>query len=132
MKSLLYLMTAVMAGLLNLSLTACSVDYDGNDYEAPEIIGTWDAVSSQYYAEGEGYCQPALSFGFWVVTDQTITEYGNKDANAVTTAGYTFDGRKLHIAGRMVCEVVTLTGQQMLLRTEVGEGLYKETTFKRR
>ena len=44
MKSLLYLMTAVMAGFLNLSLTACSVDYDGNDYETPEIIGTWDAV----------------------------------------------------------------------------------------
>ena len=53
MKSLLYLMTAVMAGFLNLSLTACSVDYDGNDYETPEIIGTWDAVSNQYYVEGE-------------------------------------------------------------------------------
>ena len=41
-------------------------------------------------------------------------------------------GRKLNIAGRKVCEVVALTGQQMLLRAEVGEGLYKETTFKRR
>ena len=132
MKSLLYLMTAVMAGFLNLSLTACSVDYDGNDYEAPEIIGTWDAVSNQYYVEGEGYSQPGPSYGYWVVTDRTITEYDITDADAVTTAGYTFDGRKLNIAGRKVCEVVTLTGQQMLLRTEVGEGLYKETTFKRR
>ena len=87
MKSLLYLMTAVMAGFLNFSLTACSVDYDGNDYEAPEIIGTWDAVSNQYYAEGEGYSQPGLSTGYWVVTDRTITEYDKKDANAVTTAG---------------------------------------------
>ena len=132
MKSLLYLMTAAMAGLLNLSLTACSVDYDGNNYETPEIIGTWDAVSNQYYVEGEGYSQPGPSYGYWVVTDRTITEYDITDADAVTTAGYTFDGRKLNIAGRKVCEVVALTGQQMLLRTEVGEGLYKETTFKRR
>ena len=132
MKSLLYLMTAVMAGLLNLSLTACSVDYDGNDYDNPEIIGTWDAVSNQYYVEGEGYSQPGPSYGYWVVTDRTITEYDITDADAVTTAGYTFDGRKLNIAGRKVCEVVALTGQQMLLRAEVGEGLYKETTFKRR
>ena len=29
-KSLLYLMTAVMAGFFGLSITACSVDYDGN------------------------------------------------------------------------------------------------------
>ena len=125
-------MTAVMAGFLNLSLTACSVDYDGNDYETPEIIGTWDAVSNQYYVEGEGYSQPGPSYGYWVVTDRTITEYDITDADAVTTAGYTFDGRKLNIAGRQVCEVVTLNGQQMLLRAEVGEGLYKETTFKRR
>ena len=132
MKSLLYLMTAVMAGFLNLSLTACSVDYDGNDYETPEIIGTWDAVSNQYYVEGEGYSQPGPSYGYWVVTDRTITEYDITDADAVTTAGYTFGGRKLNIAGRKVCEVVALTGQQMLLRAGVGEGLYKETTFKRR
>ena len=125
-------MTVVMAVFLNLSLTACSVDYDGNDYETPEIIGTWDAVSNQYYVEGEGYSQPGPSYGYWVVTDRTITEYDITDADAVTTAGYTFDGRKLNIAGRKVCEVVELTGQQMLLRAEVGEGLYKETTFKRR
>lgn len=131
MKSLLYLMTAVMAGLLNLSLTACSVDYDGNDYDNPEIIGTWDAVSSQYYAEGEGYSQPGLSTGYWVVTDRTITEYDHSDAST-STAGYTFDGRKLLIDGRKSCEVVTLTQQQMLLRTPVKEGFYKETTYKRR
>ena len=131
MKSLLYLMTAVMAGLLNLSLTACSVDYDGNDYDNPEIIGTWDAVSSQYYAEGEGYSQPGLSTGYWVVTDRTITEYDHSAAST-STAGYTFDGRKLIIDGRKSCEVVTLTQQQMLLRTPVKEGFYKETTYKRR
>ena len=131
MKSLLYLMTAVMAGLLNLSLTACSVDYDGNDYDNPEIIGTWDAVSSQYYAEGEGYSQPGLSTGYWVVTDRTITEYDHSDAST-SAAGYTFDGRKLIIDGRKSCEVVTLTQQQMLLRTPVKEGFYKETTYKRR
>ena len=40
MKSLLYLMTAVMAGFLNLSLTACSVDYDGNDFSVETIAPT--------------------------------------------------------------------------------------------
>ena len=131
MKSLLYLMTAVMAGFLNLSLSACSVDYDGNDYEAPEIIGTWDAVSSQFYAEGKGYSQPGLGDGYWVITQRTITQYDHKD-EASPPSGYTYDGRKLNIGGAIEHEVVTLNRQQMLLRTEVQKGIYREITFKRR
>ena len=131
MKSLLYLMTAVMAGLLNLSLTACSVDYDGNDYDNPEIIGTWDAVSSQFYAEGKGYSQPGLGDGYWVITQRTITQYDHKD-EASPPSGYTYDGRKLNIGGAIEHEVVTLNRQQMLLRTEVQKGIYREITFKRR
>ena len=54
------------------------------------------------------------------------------NAIASTTAGYTFDGRRLTIDGRTACEVVTLTRQQMLLRKQVQQGVYQETTFKRR
>lgn len=57
-KSLLYLMTAVMVGIFGLSMTACSADYDGNSTDEAELVGTWDAVSSQFYAEGKGYSQP--------------------------------------------------------------------------
>lgn len=130
-KSLLYLMTAVMAGIVSLSMTACSADYDGNSYDDAELVGTWDAISSQYYAVGEGYSQPGKGVGYWVITDRTITQYGLKD-EAGPPSGYTYDGRQLNIGGQMVHEVVTLNRQQMLLRTEVRKNIYQEITFKRR
>ena len=130
-KSLLYLMSAVMAGVFGLSITACSVDYDGNSTEEAELVGTWDAVSSQFYAEGQGYSQPGLGDGYWVITQCTITQYDHKD-EASPPSGYTYDGRKLNIGGAIEHEVVTLNRQHMLLRTEVQKGIYREITFKRR
>ena len=130
-KSLLYLMTAVIVGIFGLSMTACSADYDGNSYDEAELVGTWDAISSQFYAEGEGYSQPGRGVGYWVITDRTITQYGLTD-EAGPPSGYTYDGRKLNIGGQKVHEVVTLTQEQMLLRTKVEKGIYRETTYKRR
>ena len=130
-KSLLYLMTAVMAGFFGLSITACSVDYDGNSYDEPDLVGTWDAVSSQFYAVGEGYSKPGLGDGYWVITDRTITEYDHNNTKGTTT-GYTYDGKKLNIGGNRLVEVVSVNKQQMLLRWEVGEGICRETTYKRR
>jgi hypothetical protein len=51
-KSLKYLMAAVMAGIFGLSITACSADYNGFDSNDAELIGTWDAISNQYYSVG--------------------------------------------------------------------------------
>ena len=130
-KSLLYLMSAVMAGVFGLSITACSADYDGNSTKETELVGTWDAVSSQFYAEGKGYSQPGLGDGYWVITQRTITQYDHQD-EASPPSGYTYDGRKLNIGGTIEHEVVTLNRQQMLLRTEVQKGIYREITFKRR
>jgi hypothetical protein len=130
-KSLLYLMSAVMAGVFGLSITACSADYDGNSTDEAELVGTWDAVSSQFYAEGKGYSQPGLGDGYWVITQRTITQYDHKD-EASPPSGYIYDGRKLNIGGAIEHEVVTLNRQQMLLRTEVQKGIYREITFKRR
>ena len=130
-KSLLYLMTAVMAGVFGLSITACSADYDGNSTDEAELVGTWDAINSQFYADGKGYSQPGLADGYWVITQRTITQYDNKD-EAGPPSGYTYDGRKLNIGGTIVHEVVTLNKRQMLLRTEVQVGIYREITFKRR
>ena len=129
---LMYLMATMMAVLFTFSVTACSVDYDGNNDNDAELIGTWDAVCEQYYAEGEGYSMPGPADGYWVITASTITEYGKVDAAANATVGYTFDGRRLNIEGRTVCELVTLTRRQMLLRRQVQIGVYQETTFKRR
>jgi len=131
-KRLMYLMATMMAVLFSFSTTACSVDYDGNDGNDAELIGTWDAVSHQYYAEGEGYSMPGPADGYWVITARTITAYNKVDVTTSATAGYTFDGRCLNIDGHAVCEVVTLTRQQMLLRKQVQQGVYQETTFKRR
>ena len=121
-----------MAGFVSLSISACSVDYDGNAENDAELIGTWDAISQQYYVDNEGYSQPGPAGGYWVITARTITEYQQVNAVASTTAGYTFDGRRLTIDGRTACEVVTLTQRQMLLRKQVQQGLYQEITFKRR
>ena len=132
-KNMLYVMVAVMAGFVSLSMTACSVDYDGNDGKNDaELIGTWDAVSQQYYVDNEGYSQPGPAGGYWVITARTITEYQQVNASASSSAGYTFDGRRLNIDGRTTCEVVTLTQRQMLLRKQVQQGKYQEITFKRR
>ena len=132
-KNMLYVIAAVMAGFVSLSMSACSVDYAGNDGKNDvELIGTWDAISQQYYVDNEGYGKPGPAGGYWVITARTITEYQQANAIASTTAGYTFDGRKLTIDGRTACEVVTLTRQQMLLRKQVQQGVYQETTFKRR
>lgn len=131
-KRLLYLKATMMAVLFGLGVTACSVDYDGNSDTDAELIGTWDAVTEQFYAEGEGYGMPGPADGYWVITASTITEYGRVDVAASTTVGYTFDGRRLNMGGRTVCEVVTLTRRQMLLRKQVQSGVYRETTFKRR
>lgn len=130
-KILLYMMSAVMVGILGLSITACSADYDGTSTDDAELVGTWDAVSSQFYAEGKGYSQPGLGDGYWVITQRTITQYDHKD-EASPPSGYTYDGRKLNIGGAIEHEVVTLNRQQMLLRTEVQKGIYREITFKRR
>jgi hypothetical protein len=132
MKSLLFLMNAVMAGFFSLSMAACSVDYDGNDDSNEDLIGTWDAISEQFYADNEGYGLPGPAGGYWVITARTITEYQQVNAAAITTAGYTFDGRRLTIDGRTACEVVTLTQRQMLLRKQVQQGKYQEITFNRR
>jgi hypothetical protein len=131
-KNYLYVMAAVMACFVSLSMTACSVDYDGNAENDAELIGTWDAICEQYYADNAGYGMPGRASGYWVITARTITEYQQANAIASTTAGYTFDGRRLTIDGRTACEVVTLTRQQMLLRKQVQQGVYQETTFKRR
>ena len=132
-KNMLYVMAAVMAGFVSLSMSACSVDYDGNDGKNDvELIGTWDAISQQYYADNEGYGKPGPAGGYWVITARTITEYQQVNAVASTTAGYTFYGRRLTIDGRTACEVVTLTQRQMLLRKQVQQGKYQEITFKRR
>ena len=125
------MMTAVIVGIFGLSMTACSADYDGNSYDEAELVGTWDAISSQFYAEGEGYSQPGRGVGYWVITDRTITQYGLTD-EARPPSGYTYDGRRLNIGGQKVHEVVTLTQEQMLLRTKVEKGIYRETTYKRR
>lgn len=125
-RSLVYLI-AMIAGFINL--TSCSMDYDGNDYKEPQLIGTWDAISRQYYAADEGYSMPVPGVGFWVVTSTTITNY---EGAAPTTAGYTFDGRQLNIEGRKVMDVVTLTEAQMLVRTQLDNGKCEETTYKRR
>ena len=45
-------MAAVMAGIFGLSITACSANYDGFDSNDAELIGTWDAISNQYYSVG--------------------------------------------------------------------------------
>ena len=132
MKNLLYLMNAVMAGFFSLSMAACSVDYDGNDDNNEDLIGTWDAVCEQYYVDNEGYSQPGRAAGYWVITDCTITTYQQPNATVSSTAGYTFDGRKLNIEGHETCEVVALTREQMLLRKQVQQGVFQETTFKRR
>lgn len=129
--NLKYLMAAAMAGIMSLSMTACSADYNGYDNDDAELIGTWDAISTQFYAEGEGYSKPGLGVGYWVITDRTITQYDCTD-EASPPVGYSFDGRKLNIEGREEHEVVTLTKQQMLLRTEVRQGIYQEITYKRR
>ena len=121
-----------MAGFVSLSMTACSVDYDGNNENDADLIGTWDAISQQYYANNKGYGKPGPAGGYWVITARTITEYQQVNAVASTTAGYTFDGRRLTIDGRTACEVVTLTQRQMLLRKQVQQGKYQEITFKRR
>ena len=130
-KSLFYLMTVGLAGVFNISMTACSVDYDGNDCDDSELIGTWEAVSSQYYSDEEGYSLPGPGDGYWVITDRTITEYDRANMVVKNTAGYSFDGRKLNIDGRKACEVVTLSQQQMLLRTKVRDGRYQELTFRK-
>ena len=132
MKSLLFLMNAVMAGFFCLSMAACSVDYDGNDDSNEDLIGTWDVVCEQYYVDNEGYSQPGRVDGFWVVTARTISAYQQTNATTCTTAGYTLDGRKLNIEGREACEVVALTREQMLLRKQVKQGVFQEVTFKRR
>lgn len=133
MKSLLCVIAAVMAGFVSLSMTACSVDYDGNDGENDaDLIGTWDAISQQYYVDNEGYSQPGPAGGYLVITARIITEYQQVNATASISAGYTFDGRRLNIDGRTVCEVVKLTRQHMLLRRPVRQGVCRETTFKRR
>ena len=131
-KNMLYVMAAVMAGFVSLSMSACSVDYDGNNENDADLIGTWDAISQQYYADNEGYGKPGPAGGYWVITARTITEYQQVNAAAITTAGYTFDGRRLTIDGRTACEVVTLTQRQMLLRKQVQQAKYQEITFKRR
>ena len=131
-KNMLYVMAAVMAGFVSLSMSACSVDYDGNNENDADLIGTWDAISQQYYVDNEGYSQPGPAGGYWVITARTITEYQQMNASASRAAGYTFDGRRLTIDGRTACEVVTLTQRQMLLRKQVQQGKYQEITFKRR
>ena len=130
-KCLMSFITAVMAGFFGLSITACSVDYDGNSCDEPELVGTWDAVSSQYYAEGEGYTKPGLATGYWVITDRTITQYDHTNTPGAAE-GYSYDGRRLNIGGRRVVEVVSVSQQQMLLRTAENERIYRETTYKRR
>ena len=50
--NLKYLMAAAMAGIMSLSMTACSADYNGYDNDDAELIGTWDAISNQYYSVG--------------------------------------------------------------------------------
>ena len=52
-----------MAGFVSLSMSACSVDYDGNNENDADLIGTWDAISQQYYADNEGYGKPGPAGG---------------------------------------------------------------------
>ena len=67
-KSVLYLLATTVAGFFSFTMSACSVDYDGNDSSRDaELIGTWDAISSQYYAEGEGYSMPGPGGAYWVM-----------------------------------------------------------------
>ena len=128
-----YGMATMMALLFGFSISACSVDSDGNDSSGDaELIGTWDAVSIQYYTEEVGYSRPGAGGAYWVITARTITEYSRMDDAAGQPVGYSFDGRRLTIDGRKACEVVTLTRSQMLLRQQVQAGVYQETTFKRR
>lgn len=131
MRSLMYLMT-MMAWIF--SLTACSVDSDGNDYDAPvqDLIGTWDVVCSQCYEEGEGYGMPVPEIDCWVITANTITKCNRATGLRERSVGYTFDGRCLLIDGSSACEVVTLSRQLMLLRQKVDPDVFRETTFKRR
>ena len=75
-----------MAGFVSLSMSACSVDYDGNNENDADLIGTWDAISQQYYADNEGYGKPGPAGGYWVITARTITEYQQVNAAAITTA----------------------------------------------
>lgn len=132
-KSVLYLLATTVAGFFSFTMSACSVDYDGNDSSRDaELIGTWDAISSQYYAEGEGYSMPGPGGAYWVITDRTITEYDKQKGTPWPTADYTYDGRRLIIGGEKVCEVVALTRRQMLLRQPVQEGVFRELTFNRR
>lgn len=131
-KRLMFLKATTMVVLFAFGMVACSVDYDGNHENDADLIGTWDAISEQFYADNEGYGLPGPAGGYWVITARTITEYQQVNAAACTTAGYTFDGRRLNIDGRTACEVVTLTQRLMLLRKQVQQGGYQETTFKRR
>ena len=131
-KSLMSLMTAVMAVFFGMSITACSVDYDGFECDEPELVGTWDAITSQFYVENEGYSMPGLGDGYLVITQNTITEFDHKNNITMNAEGYTFDGRKINIEGQSEREVVTLSQQQMLIRTIVAKSVYRETTYKRR
>ncbi len=131
MRSLMYLM-AMMTWIF--SLTACSMNSDGHDDDAPEqdLIGTWDAVCCQYYEIGEGYGTPTPETDSWTISSNTITTCDRVSGTVGLVAGYSFDGRRLVIDGQSLWEVVSLSGQLMLLRQEVRKDEFKEMTFKRR
>lgn len=120
-------------------ISSCCVDDDFNNYDnsvivkdVPTITGTWDATVTQYYINGEGYTQPGRGREYWIIDDNTITEYDKSDDTYYSNFRYTFDGKLLIIGENCVWEVVSITNTNMLLRKEIYNGMFQDTTFKRR
>ena len=125
------LMFAMMVAAL--SFTACGGDDDEIDTgggDSSVLVGTWDAVSSRFYND-DGWEEIEDETGYWVFTETTVTDHSDNDILDGLTLNYTFNGKKLVIGGYITWEVVRMTGNTMVLKTEI-IGAYQETTFKKR
>lgn len=106
-------------------------DNSGSGQETtPSLVGTWDAVSSRFYNDN-GWEEIEDETGYWVFTETTVTDHSDNDILDGLTLNYTFNGKKLVIGGYITWEVVRMTGNTMVLKTEI-IGAYQETTFKKR
>ena len=104
----------------------------GNQETTPSIVGTWDAVSTKYYDDNGGHVIEEKDTGYVVFTETTVTDHlGENDLWDGQTLNYTFDGKKLVIAGVLFWDVIAFTSNTMVLKAKIVAG-YQESTFRKR
>ena len=128
------MMLAMMVAALNF--TACGSDDDNeNEGGSSALIGKWDVVQTVHYYDSESEVDDGNG-AYWEFTANKLTVHDSKDLMNGKPCDYTYSNGKLSITGMSIYNVIELTSEKMVLRSELLDfgvyTYYNIITFKKR